>query len=395
MTPTQKFFVDLDDPPSSCATLVLSDYREASELLKDRLRSRVGLVDNDASGPISSMSVTNMDRERHLFVRHLLLQVFSSATVRRRRAQIRARAVRQLEQAIRRGPPFEMFEGFCRPFTFTVQCDILGIPAPWRSSLMRTRLVKRGRADLCPEDLRHEEEILHGLVQSIVTRAGSLAPDNLIAQLRPYQRSGVLSLSQIAGIVASLLFDGPLLAALQISNGFVSFLVACTDRNPLLLAPGTGRLLVDEILRFCPSISLSMPRAPRCDQDHSGSSPAFSWIRAANRDPSAFPDPDVFDPLRCVNRHLSFGLGAHYCIGAQLTRLELEVALEVLLPSLPRLGIAPDLTNVGWLENETMIGVNDLRLERVEGRHRPSTRPSHPAHHCSHRAKNVTSRIVV
>jgi cytochrome P450 len=97
---------------------------------------------------------------------------------------------------------------------------------------------------------------------------------------------------------------------------------------------------VEEVVRWT-SPALHVLRTARADGTLAGQTvragdPVAVWLAAANRDPAAFPDADAFVPGREPNRHLAFGVGVHFCIGAALTRLVLRVLLEELVRAVRR-----------------------------------------------------------
>jgi len=129
-----------------------------------------------------------------------------------------------------------------------------------------------------------------------------------------------------------------------LSGGVYQLLLHPEQRAALARDPATIPTAVEEMLRWVSPIQ-NMARTAARDVELRGQriregEKAILLYPSANRDTAVFPDPFRFDVRRTPNEHLAFGIGAHFCLGANLARLELRVLLEELLPRMPELALA-------------------------------------------------------
>jgi unspecific monooxygenase len=129
-----------------------------------------------------------------------------------------------------------------------------------------------------------------------------------------------------------------------LGNGVKALLEAGVNPSQAFATPAAGAALVDELLRFDAPLHL-FTRYALEDMEYDGvvlkqGDEIGLLLGAANRDPERFPAPDAIDASRSPNPHLAFGGGIHFCIGAPLARLEMEVALPILFKRLPGLALA-------------------------------------------------------
>jgi cytochrome P450 len=173
------------------------------------------------------------------------------------------------------------------------------------------------------------------------------APRNdLVSALIAAQIEGEqLSLPELLGFCVLLLVAGNETTTNLIGNAILSFDEQPGTLDELRVHPELLPGAIEEVLRFrspVQSMFRQVARPTTIGEQHleAGAS-VLAWIGSANRDEQAFEDPDRFDIHRAPNKHLAFGHGIHFCLGAPLARLESRIALEALLRRLPNLRRVP------------------------------------------------------
>jgi cytochrome P450 len=147
-----------------------------------------------------------------------------------------------------------------------------------------------------------------------------------------------------------------------LGNGLLALLRHPAELARLRADPSLVPSAVEELLRYDSPVQHT-GRIALEDLDVGGTRIergrlVFLMLGAANRDPAAFPDPDALDVTRNAARHVAFGLGIHFCVGAPLTRLEAPIALAALLRRFPRLRL--DGGPLVWNPNPTLRGLQSL-----------------------------------
>jgi cytochrome P450 len=194
-------------------------------------------------------------------------------------------------------------------------------------------------------------------------RAEAPSEDLLGGLLHPGSDADRLTEEEVIATCVTLLFAGHETTANLIANGLIALLRHPDQLDELRRHPEVGQSAVEELLRFDSSVQRNRRRAARdvtLDGRRIGAGDrVLAFMGAANRDPTAFPDPDRLDIRREPNRHLSFGHGIHYCVGAALSRLEAPLALGAVLTRYPRLRLAAP---VRWKRNIAFRGPEEVRV---------------------------------
>ncbi|MGK8489725.1 cytochrome P450 [Nocardia asiatica] len=281
-----------------------------------------------------------LDPPDHTRLRRLVAKAFTPRVVRRLEPRITEIVDDLLDQRARAGS-FDAVDHFAYPLPVTVICELLGVPLAdearlnaWSALLSRTldptsRAAARFRAD--PASIHRAGTELHAYFEDLIDRRRHTPGPDLLSELIAAEDAGdALTHAELISTCALLLVAGHETTVNLIANATLALLRRPGELAALRADPDRAAGVVEETLRFDPPVQL-IPRIAADEltiggMDIQRGDLVVLLIAAAQRDPAVFGDPGRFDPAR-ENRHLTFGLGAHFCIGASLARLEARVAL--------------------------------------------------------------------
>ncbi|MYV69236.1 cytochrome P450 [Streptomyces sp. SID2131] len=304
------------------------------------------------------------DDPEHNVQRRMLIPSFTLKRAERLRPRIQETVDRLLDAMEAQGPPAELVSAFALPVPSIVICDLLGVPyADHDFFEEQSRRLLRGPTGADTEDaLARLEGYLGDLLDRKRREPGEGVLDDLVA--RAAAGDGGPDRQELVQLATILLVAGHETTANMISLGTFTLL-----RHPERLAelradPGLVPTAVEELLRFL-SIADGLLRVAREDIDvagtviRAGEGVVFS-TSVINRDAAAYGDPDVLDWERPARHHVAFGFGIHQCLGQNLARAELEIALGTLLRRLPGLRLAVPAEEIPFKPGDTIQGMLEL-----------------------------------
>ena len=300
------------------------------------------LANEDGSDRAVRTSLISVDPPFHRQLRGLVTQAFTPRAIAEMEPRIRQIVNEQLDQVIGSGR-MDVIEDLSYPLPVIVIAEMLGVPTADRADFKRWSdavvaldpnedLVNRRRRRQVPPEVEEMNEYFTRMIEQ--RRA---QPENdLISHLLTAQLDGRhLTYDELLGFCVLLLIAGNITTTTLLSNA-----IWCFDEHPeawaqLRADPSLVSSAVEEVLRYRSPVK-SLFRIVAKDTEIGGRAVkegqlVLPWIGAANHDPAQFTDPERFDITRSPNRHIAFGHGVHFCLGAPLARLEVKVALEEML----------------------------------------------------------------
>ncbi|HEX6923264.1 MAG TPA: cytochrome P450, partial [Bacillales bacterium] len=174
-----------------------------------------------------------------------------------------------------------------------------------------------------------------------------------------------LTEEELYSLVMVLIIAGHETTVNLIGNGVLALLEHPQEMEKLKNQPDLIQSAIEEILRYNGPVEVSTDRWAGETLEFGGKTIpkgdlVLIALDSADRDPEQFEDPDVFNIKREYNRHVAFGKGIHFCLGAPLARLEGEIAINTLLSRMPELRMATDSENLQWRSGLLLRGLKDL-----------------------------------
>ncbi|MER6098071.1 cytochrome P450 [Streptomyces sp. NPDC001728] len=300
------------------------------------------------------------DDPEHNTQRRLLIPSFTLKRTEGLRPRIQTTVDRLLDAVEAQGPPAELVSAFALPVPSIVICDVLGVPYEDHDFFEeQSRRLLRGPTGADTEDaLAQLEEYLGALIDRKRAKPGDGVIDDLVAQ---GSGDGGPDRQELVQLATILLVAGHETTANMISLGTFTLLNHPERLAELRADPSLVPAAVEELLRFL-SIADGLLRVAREDIDVSGTvirageGVAFS-TSVINRDAAAYGDPDTLDWARPARHHVAFGFGIHQCLGQNLARAELEIALGTLLRRLPGLRLDAPAEEIPFKPGDTVQGM--------------------------------------
>ncbi|MEU3315009.1 cytochrome P450 [Streptomyces sp. NPDC006662] len=349
---------------------MVTGHAEARALLAD---GRLSTDRTRESFPIPTARFQGITRQRtallgeddpvHNTQRRMLIPSFSVKRANALRPRIQETVDGLIDAMVAKGPRAELVSAFALPVPSMVICALLGVPYEDHEFFQaQSRRLLRGPA---PADVEDARTRLQDYLRQLILRKRAEPGEGLLDELIVTRlENGETDVEELVSLAAILLIAGHETTANMISLGTFTLLrhperLAELRADPSLL-PGA----VEELMRFL-SIADGMLRVATEEIEaggvviRPGDGVVFS-TSVINRDEAVFQDPDALDWNRPANRHLAFGFGIHQCLGQNLARAEMEIALGTLFTRLPGLHLAADPETIPFKPGDTIQGMVEL-----------------------------------
>ena len=352
---------------------ILTRYDDVATVLRDARFGRKGfdeLIRDRFGENTFDQAMLFRDPPDHTRLRALVNKAFTPRVIEEMRAKIQ-KTVDRLLDGVRDARAMDVIADLAYPLPVSVISEMLGVPAEdrdlfrgWSADIARSldaivlptepEVVERGNA------ARHA---LSSYFRALIAERRRRPQRDLLSDLIAAGEQGdKLSEEELMATILLLFVAGHETTVNLIGNGTLALLRNPNQLEALRRSPALIGGAIEELLRYDAPVQRT-GRMPNTDVELGGKRIAkgdlvLSLIGAANRDPAHFAEPDRLDLARADNRHLAFGWGIHFCLGAPLARAEAQAAIGTIARRMPALALATPTPD--WREASALRGLKTL-----------------------------------
>ena len=348
-----------------------TSYADVKTVMADPRFSRAAVFDQDVPSIspriLTGSNILSMDPPEHTRLRRLVAKAFTSRRIEQLRPRVQEVVDGLLDRIVEQGPPADLVEELDWPLPITMICELLGVPFEDRDRFRAWSDAVLSVTAHTPEEFVDARGQLTAYLAGLVAQRRQRPTDDLLGVLvLARDELDQLTEEELVQFGLTLLVAGHETTANQIGNSVYTLLTHPDQLDRLKADPELLPGAVEEMLRFIPlGNNTGTPRIALEDIElggglvHAGEA-VIPQGAAANRDNEVFERANELDLTREQNPHVAFGHGPHHCIGAQLARVELQVAIGSLLRRLPGLRFAVPVDEMVFKSGRLVRGLEAL-----------------------------------
>lgn len=355
------------------AVLVLKDERFAKQssnaMTAEQLARQpwfLKLFKSKCFAPLKR-NLINLDPPDHTRLRAIVTKAFTPRRIEQMHARIE-RLADELLDTVQHHGHMDLIRDYALPMPTTIITEMLGVPPEdrrqfhrWTNSIASMFASKTAMLYAIPNMLT----LMRYIRRLIRNRRADPHDDLVSALIRAEEAGETLSEDELLGMILLLLLAGYETTANLVGSGMLALLEHPDQLEKLRNDPSLIKPALEELLRYTSPADMASARYTREDVTIGGvtiprGEGVFAVIASANRDERQFPGPDTLDIAREPNKHLSFGLGNHFCLGAALARLEGQIAIGTLIRRVPDLRLTVPTSSLRWRPGLMLRGLASL-----------------------------------
>jgi cytochrome P450 len=309
----------------------------------------------------------DLDPPDHSRLRALVQKAFLPRLIERLRERVQGLSEELLAAVEGRGQ-MDLIHDYALPIPATIIAEMLGVPARdrgkfhrWSAGMLSSTSSRWGTLKAMPNAMAFVRYI-----RRLIDLRRRDAQDDLVTELGGAEEAGdQMDGDELLAMIFLLLIAGHETTVNLIGNGTLTLLENPDQMDRLRSEPSLIKSAIEELLRFNGPLETATERYAREDVEIRGvtipkGGLTYAVLVSANRDVEEFENADILDLARNPNRHLAFGYGIHYCLGAPLARVEAQIAISTLLRRMPRLRLEMPAERVRWKRGLVLRGLESL-----------------------------------